>query len=222
MEAINRVMGRYSCWSSKRTGALVAQAVWAHNGFIPELVKLSCQYFRANVFTPYNVLREMDLAGGTLSYEGIDEMRRVETGGLKHFKEGSMIPSKSQIERMAGIVEWFARPLCPYTFKVTSMGEAVEFDYGLTMRCILRAFHLEEIGKRRSLSVASSIDGASLCKWHQDNGLSCNVSSDKENFARQPNSNERTVSKSLYSVEENDGTGDERHVHQVRHTFSIP
>jgi hypothetical protein len=163
MEAINHVLGKYSRWSSKRTGALVAQTVWAHDGFLPELVKLSRKYFRANVFTPYNVLREMDLAGGTLSYEGIDVMRRVETGGLKRF-HGSMIPSKSEIKRMAGMVEWFARPLCPYTLKLTSMGEAVEFDYGKTMCCIFRAFHLDEIGKRRSLSVASSIDGASLSK----------------------------------------------------------
>ena len=57
-----------------------------------------------------------------------------------------------------------SRPVCPYTLKLTSMGEAVEFDYGKTMMCILKAFHLDDVGRQRSLSVASSIDGASLSK----------------------------------------------------------
>ena len=59
---------------------------------------------------------EMDLAGGALSYEGIDVIGRVETGGLKRFR-GSMIQSKSDIKRMAGMVEWFARPMCPFAIK---------------------------------------------------------------------------------------------------------
>ena len=52
----------------------------------------------------------MDLAGGTLSYEGIDVLRRVETQGQTRFR-GSMIPSKSEIKRMAGMIEWTARPM---------------------------------------------------------------------------------------------------------------
>ena len=72
VDVINHIMRKYSRWSSKRKGALVAKAVWDHNECVPELVKLSRRYFRANVFTPFNILREMDLAGGTLSYEGID------------------------------------------------------------------------------------------------------------------------------------------------------
>ena len=105
----------------------------------------------------------MDLAGGTLSYEGIDVLRRVESRGHQRF-HGSMIPSKSEIKRMAGMVEWFARPLCPFALRQTSKGESVEFDYTKTMICILQAFHLDEVGKRRSLLTASSIDGASLSK----------------------------------------------------------
>ena len=42
--------------------------------------------------------------------------------------------------------------------------EAVEFDYAKAMLCVTRAFHLDEIGKLRSLSIAISIDGASLSK----------------------------------------------------------
>ena len=105
----------------------------------------------------------MDLAGGTLSYEGIDVLRRVETCGVERFR-GSIIPSKSDLKRMAASVEWYARKYCPFSLKILSKGKAIEFDYAQTMHCITRAFHLDEIGKVRSLSVASSIDGASLSK----------------------------------------------------------
>jgi hypothetical protein len=40
----------------------------------------------------------------------------------------------------------------------------MHFNYAKSMLCIAQAFHLDEIGKLRSLSVASSIDGASLSK----------------------------------------------------------
>ena len=71
---------------------------------LPELLKQSRRHFRDNAFTPFNVLREMDLAGGTLSYKGIDVLRRVETAGLKRY-HGSMIPSMSEIKRMASMDE---------------------------------------------------------------------------------------------------------------------
>jgi hypothetical protein len=163
LESIADVLRMYPRWNTKRTGSLIAQAVWSQQSNLPELLKLSRRHFRDNVFTPYNVLREMDLAGGTLSYEGIDVLRRVETAGLKRYR-GSMIPSKSEIKRMASMVEWFARPCCPFVLKETTKGESVEFDYAKAMLCITQAFHLNEVGKVRSLSVASSIDGASLTK----------------------------------------------------------
>ena len=160
---INNVLSLHPRWSSKRTGPLVAQAVWSIDISQPEFVRLARKYFRDTIFTPFNILKEMDLAGGTLSYEGIDILRRVETSGLKRFR-GSMIPSKSEIKRMAGKIEWFGASKCPFVLKATPKGEAVEFDYGKAMLCITQAFHLDEIGKVRPLSVASSIDGASLTK----------------------------------------------------------
>jgi hypothetical protein len=105
----------------------------------------------------------MELAGGTLSYKGIDVLRRVKTCGVKRFR-GSMIPSKSGLKQMAGAVEWFAQEHCPFNSQQTSTGESVQFNYAKLMLCIAQAIHLEEIGKSRSLSVASAIDGASLSK----------------------------------------------------------
>ena len=108
---------------------MVAQAVRSTDSNQPELLKLARKYFRNTIFTPFLILKEMDLAGGTLSYKGIDVLRCVETSGLRRFR-GSMIPSKSEIKRMAGMVEWFAASRCPFVLKEMLKGEAVEFDYG--------------------------------------------------------------------------------------------
>jgi hypothetical protein len=77
----------------------------------------------------------MDLAGGTLSYEGIDVLRRVETCGVKGFR-GTIIPSKSEIKRMDGIVEWYASQYCPFTMKLTVKGESIKFDFAKSILCI--------------------------------------------------------------------------------------
>jgi hypothetical protein len=145
--------------------ASLADFIWhlSDGTLQPHLLKLARQYYRANVFTSFNILKEMDLAGGTLSYEGIDVIRRVETGCQKYYR-GSMIPSKSEIKRMAGLVEWCARGHCPYTVSETDQGEVIVFDYAKAMLCVTKAFGLDEIGKLRSLSFATSLDGASLSK----------------------------------------------------------
>ena len=163
VHAIDGVVKQYRRWGVARVGALVAKAVWNEEVYVPHVLKLARTHLRQAVFTPFNILRAMDLVGGTLSYEGIEVLRRVETCGVKRFR-GSIIPSKAEVKRMAGIIEWFARKYCPFQLKHTNKGEAVQFDYAKTMLCIINAFHLEDIGKARSLSVASSIDGASLSK----------------------------------------------------------
>lgn len=163
LHAIDSVVKQHRRWGAARIGDLVAKAVCNDEVFFPHVLKLARRHLRKTIFTPFNILREMDLAGGTLSYEGIDVLRRVETSGVKRFR-GSIIPSKAEIKRTARVVEWFARQYCPFDLKETNMGEAIQFDYAKTMLCITKAFHLDEIGKERSLSIASSIDGASLSK----------------------------------------------------------
>ena len=165
LEAIKGVIGwkRYRRWGKKRIGILVAKVVFDQATFLPHLLRLARKHFRENVFTAFNIIREMDLAGGTLNYEGIEILRRVETNGVKGFR-GSMIPSKSEVKRMAGVVEWYAQEQFPFRLQQTIKGESIQFDYAKAMLCVAKAFHLDIIGKSRSLSVASSIDGASLSK----------------------------------------------------------
>ena len=59
-------------WNSYQTAAQVAKSLWDHEILHVHLRKLACKYLRGTFFTPFNILREMDLVGGTLSYEGID------------------------------------------------------------------------------------------------------------------------------------------------------
>ena len=77
LEHIRDVLRMYPRWNTnKRTGSLIAQAVWSQQSNLLELLKLSRRHFQDNVVTPYNVLREMDLAAtsGNVSFEGIDAL----------------------------------------------------------------------------------------------------------------------------------------------------
>jgi hypothetical protein len=74
LEAINSVAGwkRYRRWGEKRVTALDAKAIFTHETYNQHLLGLARKHFQEKVFTAFNILREMDLAGGTLSYEGIE------------------------------------------------------------------------------------------------------------------------------------------------------
>jgi hypothetical protein len=61
------------------------------------IMKRSKDWLRTNVFTCHNILREMDRAGGTLGYEGIEIMRSVEKKKVKWYK-GSVIPSIAEFK----------------------------------------------------------------------------------------------------------------------------
>ena len=134
LEAVNDVLDKYRRWGDNRVGQLVAKVVWSQDKFLPHLLQSARKHFRDNIFTPCNILREMDLAQGTLSHEGIDVLRHVETCGVKRFR-GSMIPSKSELKRMAGAVEWFAQEHCPFDSQQTLTGESVRFNYVDALFC---------------------------------------------------------------------------------------
>jgi hypothetical protein len=74
----------------------------------------------------------MDLAGGaTLSYEGIEVLRRVETKGEKSVR-GGVIPCPADIKCRARMVEHFAERLCPFTHEPTGLREMIQFGIAKT------------------------------------------------------------------------------------------
>ena len=73
---------RYKLLSKRNQAVAVAKAVIDSdllNGIvIDEVVNESKQWLQKNVFKPATILKEMDLKGGTLNYEGIKVFNDVE------------------------------------------------------------------------------------------------------------------------------------------------
>ncbi len=51
---------------------------------VPHLVGMAKLWLHKNVCTPWQVLKAMDLAGGSLNYEGIEVLRKVESDGKRY------------------------------------------------------------------------------------------------------------------------------------------
>jgi hypothetical protein len=147
-----------------RVGTALVNGVWSYMDGLYEmqLIERARKYYQENVFTPFNVLRAMDLGGGRLSYEGLEVVRTLESSGKKYSR--GIIPSSASVKRIAAKVEHFGNGKCPFTLRQTSQGEAVRFDYAKKLDCMAEAFHLREVGKLRPLSIGFSIDGASFSK----------------------------------------------------------
>jgi hypothetical protein len=94
---------------------------------------------------------EMMSGNGTLSYEGIEVLRRCETDGNKYVR-GSVIPCSAELRRMAANVEQLGDELCPYKLSTTDDGEMVAFDLPKTFPLIVEAHGLTEIAKTHPIS----------------------------------------------------------------------
>jgi hypothetical protein len=68
------------------------------------LIQFVKDWMSQNVFTSFDVLRVMDFAGGTSSYEEIEVLRNCERNG-KIFYHGSVIPCSVDLRHVATLVE---------------------------------------------------------------------------------------------------------------------
>jgi len=50
---------------------------------VDEIIKVSKRWLHNNVFTPVEILRQMDIHGGTLKYEGLSVFNDVESAAYK-------------------------------------------------------------------------------------------------------------------------------------------
>jgi hypothetical protein len=107
LEFIKGFLGHHHQHSRR---AFVAHVLWEIlDGVLkPHFLTIARKYFWQHVFTPFNILKEMDSAGGTLSYEGIDVICQVETSGLKRL-HGCMIPSKSKLRELRPCLNGLAK-----------------------------------------------------------------------------------------------------------------
>ena len=137
-------------------------------------------YLRKHVFSPWKILKAMDIAGFKLSLAGIEVLRHVEVSS--RYGRGSL-PSKSTILRCARKLEAAAEELCPFTmigrtFQEEStpepepslmtdednsiVGEGFEFDTVKVTETLFRAFGLMDEAKQRSVELGLASDGAQL------------------------------------------------------------
>jgi hypothetical protein len=125
------------------------------------LLKKSKKILRDTVFTPYAILKSMDEHGGTLSYEGIKVLRKVESQGRTRFF-GGLIPSDGAIRNAAAKVEKVGRVLCPFKMVRTKLGELLEFDYQKKFQLVHNRLGVGEVAKTRGLDTDLTFDGARL------------------------------------------------------------
>jgi hypothetical protein len=102
-------------YGDKTKAALLVNCVWDENFLHGEvqgcMIDKVRQYLRNEVFTPWRILKAMDLAGFNLSLAGLEVLRQVDVEGK--YSRG-LIPSKSTILRSARKVEAMANECCPF------------------------------------------------------------------------------------------------------------
>jgi len=127
-------------------------------------IELAVSYIRKEVYSPANVLRAMDMAGGQLSIEGIEVLRTCETKGTKYYRN-SILPCSADIRRVGAEVEEFAEKLIPYQHgTLDTGGEFVQWDPEEMIAMVVKGFGLEEQAKERSITIHQAMDGAQLSK----------------------------------------------------------
>jgi hypothetical protein len=174
IEAVNKVISensRFRRYGKLRKERLIAKAVFDERfGLGMSLTEIVAQvklWLRKNVFTPQAILKEMDLSGGTLNYQGLDVLRSVETKGKRYYR-GSVLPSPACLKRAAKVVERKADEVCPMEEFETQWGKGIKLCEARTVKLVLDSFGLAEKAKSEKVSLSESIDASKITK-----NLSC-------------------------------------------------
>lgn len=171
---------RYKLLSNSNKASAVAKAIFDPallDGIAINDVMNECkQWLRQNVFQPAAILKQMDLKGGTLNYEGIKVLNDVETAGYtgeKRRVRNRLICTPACLKRVAKVLENEGNELCPFSHISTEFGEGIEFDYAKVTRLVINAFNLESAAKDRNVNLSMSIDAAKVTKniCHTSAGL---------------------------------------------------
>lgn len=182
--------------TDKRKAAILVDCLWDDSFLDGEaqssMIDRVRKYIRNQLFTPWKILKAMDLAGFNLSLAGIEVLRRIDSANK--YNQG-LLPSKSSILRVARKVEANADALCPFTmigraFDDSSndeVGEGFEFDVLKTTKTLFEAFGLMEDAKHRSVELGLTSDCAQLTHTlsHVTAGLKFNDMGMRNPFTKQ-------------------------------------
>lgn len=163
----------------KSKAAILVDCMWDDNFLDGEVQRCMIEkvrsHLRKSVFTPWKILKAMDVAGFNLSLAGIEVLRRVDV--TEKYARG-ILPSKSSLLRTARMLEAAAEAFCPFTMigqtfqgiddensnidQDNDIGEGFEFDAIKVTKTLFEAFGLMEVAKSRAVELALTSDGAQL------------------------------------------------------------
>ena len=128
------------------------------------------KHLRETIFHPAKILMRMDMAGGTLSMEGLEVLRMCETDGKKYVRN-TIICSSADIKRCCAKVDLLTKAVVPYEHghleKENGGGEYVQWDPPHLLAAMISAYQLTDVAKERPVEVHIAIDGAMLSKnWN--------------------------------------------------------
>eukprot|EP00978_Attheya_sp_CCMP212_P045113 scaffold334073_cov48-Attheya_sp.AAC.1 len=75
-----------------------------------------------------------------------------------------MIPSTSELQRVAKQVEKFGDQHAPWERVMKETGEGIEFDIAKLLPTVHKAYGLEEVAKQRPIVMAQNLDGTDVTK----------------------------------------------------------
>jgi ferredoxin-thioredoxin reductase catalytic subunit len=177
--------------SDKSKAALLVDCMWDDSfleGEVKEcMVNKVRTYLRNHIFSPWKILKAMDLAGFNLSLSGLEVLRRIDVGEAKYVR--GILPSKSTMLRTARKLEAAAESHCPFQMlgrtvsidqhaeneepdaaigiigideEDDTFSEGFEFDATKVTKTLFEAFGLMNVAKERPVELALTSDGAQL------------------------------------------------------------
>lgn len=130
--------------------------------FHDKVIDYTKKYYKENIFTCHNVLKNIDCNGGTLNFQGAELLRAAEHNffsGTKHFK--SALPSRGALMHCSRKVEYYGSQLAPSHVFHVPVGEGIKLEYRKTLKNLLKTHHLWEITDR-PIEISGVLDGNTL------------------------------------------------------------
>jgi len=148
-----------SAWCSEKACKeyqnAIALSIWTNEStFYANLchlliVHMKC-HLRQMVFHPAKILMQMDLAGGTLSMEGLEVIRMCETDGEKYV-HNTIICSSADIKRCCANVDKLSKRILPYEhghlYDANGGGEFIQWEPRHMMVAMISAYELSAVVK---------------------------------------------------------------------------
>jgi len=173
---------QYMCISRQRSEKAckdyrnaIALSIWTNGSTFyeylrPLLITYVKHHLRETVFHPAKILMQMDLAGGTLSMEGLKVLRRCETDGKKYVRN-MIICSSADLKCCCVKVDTLAKHIVPYEHghldEANGGGEFIQWEPRHMMAAMINAYQLTEVAKQRPVEIHVAIDGAMISKnWN--------------------------------------------------------